>query len=69
MGKNRLYLNLSVINCWTSSILIKLAAIFMAYGYLSIYDIREFIFYVFLLPFVFWLVNKLHKCYKMKNHK
>lgn len=34
MGKNRLYLNLSVINCWTSSILIKLAAIFMAYGYL-----------------------------------
>ena len=23
-----------VINCWTSSILIKLAAIFMAYGYL-----------------------------------
>ena len=36
---------------------------------ISIYDIREFIFYVFLLPFVFWLVNKLHKCYKMKNHK
>ena len=32
-------------------------------------DIREFIFYVFLLPFVFWLVYKLHKCYKMKNHK
>ena len=36
---------------------------------ISIYDIREFIFYVFLLPFVFWLVYKLHKCYKMKNHK
>lgn len=36
---------------------------------ISIYDIREFIFYVFLLPFVFWLVYKLHKCYKMKNQK
>ena len=34
-----------------------------------IYDIREFIFYAFLLPFAVWLVSKLHKCYKMKNHK
>lgn len=36
---------------------------------ISIYDIKEFIFYAFLLPFAFWLVCKLHKCYKMKNHK
>ena len=38
-------------------------------GEISIYDIREFIFYAFLLPFAVWLVSKLHKCYKMKNHK
>ena len=38
-------------------------------GEMSIYDIREFIFYAFLLPFAVWLVSKLHKCYKMKNHK
>lgn len=38
-------------------------------GEMSIYDIREFLFYAFLLPFAVWLVSKLHKCYKMKNHK